>query len=203
MTKISPSTHTYQQSVGHVFTIGGICGVFVVILIWIVQTYLQLLLCPVVPIFTSHFCTVSPTLTSLGFSTLRTDWPTWLKSPLPFTRNLPLLRSLHWLPVWFRILFKVNLLTYKTLHEKQPVYLHFMLATSLPSRSLRSNYDNCLSVPRVKTITGARAFHSCGPSLWNNLPLSVRSAISVATLKKHLKTHLFDLTVSPVDYRLI
>ena len=35
------------------------------------------------------------------------------KSP-PFTRSLPLLRSLHWLPVRFGILFKINLLTCKT-----------------------------------------------------------------------------------------
>ena len=40
--------------------------------------------------------------------------------------------SLHWWPVRFRILFKINLLIYKTLHEKQPVYLHSMLAVSLP-----------------------------------------------------------------------
>ena len=118
------------------------------------------------------------------------------KSP-PFTRSIPLLRSLHWLPVRFRILFKINLLTYKTLREKQPVYLHSMLAASIPSRSLRSNNDNSLSVPRVKTNTGARAFHSCAPSLWNNLPLSVRSASSVATFKKYLKTHLFDLAFPP------
>ena len=111
----------------------------------------------------------------------------------PFTRSIPLLRSLHGLPVRFRILFKINLLTYKTLHEKQPVYLHSMLAVSIPSRSLISNNDNSLSVPRVKTNTGARSFHSCAPSLWNNLPLSVRSASSVATFKKYLKTHLFDL----------
>ena len=39
----------------------------------------------------------------------------------------------------------------------------------LPSCSLRSNNDNSLSVPRVKTNTGARAFHFCAPSLWNNL----------------------------------
>ena len=37
---------------------------------------------------------------------------------LPSTRSIPLLRSLHWLPVRFRILFKINLLTYKTLREK-------------------------------------------------------------------------------------
>ena len=86
------------------------------------------------------------------------------KSPL-FTCSLPLLRSLHWLPVRFRILFKIGLLTYKTLREKQPVYLHSMLAALLPSRSLRSNNDNSLSVPAVKTNTGERALHSCAPSL--------------------------------------
>ena len=42
----------------------------------------------------------------------------------PFTRSLPLLRSLHQLPVRYRILFKTNLLTHKTLREKEPVYLH-------------------------------------------------------------------------------
>ena len=89
------------------------------------------------------------------------------KSP-PFTHSLPLPRFLHWLPVRLKILFKINLLTYKTLHEKQPVYLHSMLAALLPSRSLRSNNDHSLSVPRVKTNTGVRAFHSCAPSLWNN-----------------------------------
>ena len=109
------------------------------------------------------------------------------KSP-PFTRSIPLLRSPQWLPVRFRILFKINLLTYKTLREKPPVYLHSMLAVSIPSRSLRSNNDNSLSVPRVKTKAGAGAFHCCAaPSLWNNLPLSLLSDISVATCKKHLK----------------
>ena len=104
---------------------------------------------------------------------------TW--SP-PFTHNLPLLGSLHWFPVRFRMLFKINLLTYKTLHEKQPVYLHSMLVTLMPSRSLRSNNDNSLSAPRVKTNSGAGGFHYCAPSLWNNFPLPVRSAISVCYL---------------------
>ena len=101
------------------------------------------------------------------------------KSP-PFTRTVPLLRSLPWLPVRFRILLKINLLTYKTLREKQPGFLHSMLPASLPSRSLRSNNDNSLSVPREESNTGGRAFQSCTPSLWNNLPLSVRSATNSA-----------------------
>ena len=111
--------------------------------------------------------------------------------------HIPPLRSLQWLQVRFRILFKINLLTHKTLREKPPVYLHSMLAESLPSHLLRLNNDNSLSVPMVKTNTGARAFHSCAPSLWNSLPLSVCSARSVATFKKYLKTHLFDLAFPP------
>ena len=78
------------------------------------------------------------------------------KSPT-FTRSVPLLRSLHWLPVKFRIVFKISFLTYKTLQEKQPVYLHSMLAPSLPSCSPRSSKGISLTVPRVKTNTGARA----------------------------------------------
>ena len=94
------------------------------------------------------------------------------KSP-PFTRSVPMLRSLHWLPVKYSIHFKIYLLTYKALHEEQPVYLRSLIAISLPSRSLRSNRGITLSIPRIKTNTGARAFSSCAPSLWDNLPLSV------------------------------
>ena len=86
------------------------------------------------------------------------------KSP-PFTRSVQLLRSLHWLPVKYRVYFKICLLTYKALHEEQPVYLRSLISISLPSRSLRSNRGITVSIPRIKTNTGARAFSSCAPSL--------------------------------------
>ena len=92
-----------------------------------------------------------------------------------------------------RILLKIRLLTYKMLYEKQPVYLHSMLATPLPSHSLRSSKRISLSISMVKTNTGRRAFHSCALSIWNNVLSSVRSANSTDTFKKHLKTHAFDL----------
>ena len=76
----------------------------------------------------------------------------------PFTSCVLLLRYLHRLPVNFRILFKIHLLTYKTLHEKQPVYLYSMLNASFPSHSLRAKKGITLSFPRVKTNTGTRAF---------------------------------------------
>ena len=118
------------------------------------------------------------------------------KSP-PFTHSVPLLRSLHWLPVKYRVHFKICLLTDKALHEEQAIYLRSLIAISLPSHSLRSNRGITLSIPRIKTNTGARAFSSCAPPLWNNLPLSVRSATSVATFRRRLKTYLFDLAFPP------
>ena len=114
------------------------------------------------------------------------------KSP-PFTRSIPLLLSLHWLPVKYKVHFKICLLTYKALYEEQPVYLRSLIAISLPSRSLRSNRGISLSIPRIKINTGAMAFSSCAHSLWNNLPLSVHSATSVATFRRRLKTYIFDL----------
>ena len=67
----------YQQSVAHALTICGICGVFAVTLIWIVQNCLQLLSCPVVLIIAIHFCMVLLTLTSQDFSMYRINWPSW------------------------------------------------------------------------------------------------------------------------------
>ena len=91
------------------------------------------------------------------------------KSP-SFTHNVPLLCTLHWLPVKFRILFKISLFTYETLHEKQLVYLHFMLAASVPCHSLRSSKGISLSAPSVKTKMGASAFHSLCPISLEQLP---------------------------------
>ena len=180
--KTSPSTQTYQQSVVHAFTIFWICGTFAVT--FDVDSA-KLLATALV----SSRLDVNPTRLQCGENHLAR----LVTKSSPFIRSLPLLCSLHWLPVRFRVLFQMSLLTYKTLREKQHVYVHSMLYASIPSHSLGSNNYNSLSVPRVKTNTGARAFHCCAPSLWNTLSLSDRSAMLVVTLKKHLKTHLLDL----------
>lgn len=109
----------------------------------------------------------------------------------PFARSTPILRTLHWLPIQFRIRFKICLLAFKTMRERQPRYLHEMLVPLTPTRTLRSTKGLVLSVPRVKTKMGSRAFAFCGPDLWNKLPLQVRSTDSVAVFKRKLKTFLF------------
>ena len=78
------------------------------------QNYLLLLSCLVVSIIAIHFCLVLLTLTSQGFTVCtESTGPPGDKVSSIYSQYLPLLRSLHWLPVRFRILFKINLLTYK------------------------------------------------------------------------------------------
>ena len=52
----------------------------------------------------------------------------------------PILRQLHWLPIYFRIQFKILLLTFKALHNLAPRYITDLLSIKTHSHySLRSN----------------------------------------------------------------
>ena len=64
---------------------------------------------------------------------------------------LPYLKSLHFLPVKFRIEFKIALLTHKCLHGYAPTYLKNLInSRSVSERySLRVNDDNWL----LQTVT--------------------------------------------------
>lgn len=104
----------------------------------------------------------------------------------------PILMDLHWLPVELRIVFKINLLTYKCLHNLAPQYLRDLLVLYSPGRTLRSNDDMKLETQKYNTINyGLRAFSVHAPKLWNDLPSLVRLAPNVYVFKSRLKTHLF------------
>ena len=104
----------------------------------------------------------------------------------------PVLKDLHWLPVELRIVFKINLLTYKCLHNLAPKYLTDLLAVYSPGRTLRCNLDKKLKTQKYNTSNyGLRAFSIHAPRLWNDLPNFVRLAPSVHVFKSRLKTHLF------------
>ena len=105
----------------------------------------------------------------------------------------PLLASLHWLPIDKRIKFKILLHIYKALNDLSPVYLTECIAIHLPSREgVRSSVDTTrLVVPRSTSRIGDRSFSVYGPSLWNQLPISIRSSSTVCNFKHDLKTHMF------------
>ena len=84
-----------------------------------------------------------------------------------FCHITPLLKSLHWLPVKYRIVFKIILITLKQ---------YILLA---PGRG------------KTLTTLGDRSFHAAAPKLWKDLPGSIRNTQSLNKFKKAIKTFLF------------
>ena len=105
---------------------------------------------------------------------------------------IPVLKSLHWLPVECRIKYKICLLTFNSLHGHGPEYMSEMLTPRSIHYDIRSQDDLKLDVPRTKRKTlGDRAFKVAAPKLWNSLPKHVRSSNNVGTLKSKPKTYYF------------
>ena len=111
-----------------------------------------------------------------------------------------LLCKLHWLPVKDRIQYKILLYVFKCVNDLAPSYLTNVLKlynshddmNEGSRRRLRSSADATrLVVPRSKRKAGDNSFHVCGPRLWNQLPVSIREALSVCTFKRLLKNNLF------------
>uniref|UniRef100_A0A8C8DHB1 Reverse transcriptase domain-containing protein n=1 Tax=Oryzias sinensis TaxID=183150 RepID=A0A8C8DHB1_9TELE len=61
------------------------------------------------------------------------------------------LKSLHWLPVRFRIDFKVLLMVYKCFYGLGPSYLNDIILKYEPLQTLRSSGTGLLVVPKVRT----------------------------------------------------
>ena len=75
------------------------------------------------------------------------------------------LRDLHWLPVEERIVFKTNLITFKTLNDSSPCYVEDILKFYHQSRTLRSSRDHLRhEEPNFNMKTyGQRAFSIAAP----------------------------------------
>ena len=112
-----------------------------------------------------------------------------------YSHITPVLISLHWLPVKFRIYFIVILITFKVLHGIAPDYLRSLINVK-ENRiyNLRGSKGLALIPPKktLKTL-GDRAFSAAAPRMWNALPLEIRNERNFARFKTLLKTHLFKL----------
>ena len=111
-----------------------------------------------------------------------------------FCHITPLLKSLHWLPVKYRIVFKIILITFKAIHGLAPAYISELISVRDTRRyDFRSNDGLLLAPCRGKTLTtlGDRSFHAAAPKLWNDLPGSIRNTQSLNKFKKAIKTFLF------------
>ena len=78
-----------------------------------------------------------------------------------FSRITPVLYSLHLLPVRFRIVYKILIITFKAIHGQAPDFICNLIRVKNPSRyGLRSNSQVLLVPPSTKTkkTLGDRAF---------------------------------------------
>jgi hypothetical protein len=106
----------------------------------------------------------------------------------------PCLMQLHWLPVKWRIKFKLCTIMHSIYNGRCPTYLsNIVEAKSLrPSRpGLRSEETSDYKIPRLKTKRGERAFSYAGPTTWNSLPVNLRTESESKKFRKLLKTHFF------------
>ena len=121
----------------------------------------------------------------------------------------PILKSLHWLRIRQRILYKTISLTYNALQFRQPSYIHDLLSVQ-KSRTRSSDFitlERPANPSRLK-ITD-RSFFIQAPAIWNSLPNTLRQYSNLLGSPQHilklsskqfhskLKTYLFTSSYSP------
>ena len=105
-----------------------------------------------------------------------------------------LLKQYHWLPIVYRIKFKLATVTLST---QQPTYLVNLLHFSDISRTLRSSISKKRFVPKTKLNIGKRGFSVAAPTIWNQLTVVVKSSETIDTFRKTLKIYLFEIAFPP------
>jgi len=108
----------------------------------------------------------------------------------------PTLIQLHWLPVSYRIKFKLCCLVHAIHYCRSPAYLTETVQSVGASRSrsgLRSSSTLSMdySLPRLRTKFGERAFSHAGPATWNALPDHIHTVADPVKFRKLLKSHFF------------
>jgi len=103
-----------------------------------------------------------------------------------YDRATPLLKSLHWLPVEARVIFKILVITHNCLHDRGPAYLTELLDWYIPQRSLRSSNQLTLVENKTTSSFGDRAFANMAPRLWNQLPYGLRDTENSSQFKSNL-----------------
>ena len=106
----------------------------------------------------------------------------------------PYLKSLHWLPVECRIVFKILLLAFKCMNNLAPNYLSELVARysqdRYPTKAKFQHRFKNAPIFKLKSY-GERSFTFAAPTEWNKLPLDIKKASSINCFKKKLKTYLY------------
>lgn len=103
----------------------------------------------------------------------------------------PTFGSLHWLPIEYRIRFKVALLVFKSIKGMDPKYLKNQISIF---KTFYPLWRDALTLQQARTrckTFGDHAFVSADPKVWNALPPKIRSCETIDTFKRELKALLY------------
>ncbi len=92
-----------------------------------------------------------------------------------FVHISPLLKELHWLPVKYRIEFKILTLTFQAIHGLAREYLRDLIQfRELPNYNLRMSNEILLAVPSHNSLNSIvnRAFKFAAPKLHSKKSIS-------------------------------
>ena len=109
------------------------------------------------------------------------------------------MKSLHWLPIVYRIRFKLSVLMHGVHNGTNLSYLtHTTIPiSSLPGhRQLRSAMTIEYDIPRTRIQFGDRACSVAGPREWTALPADIRNITDFSSFNRSIKTHSFVLAYS-------
>ena len=122
-----------------------------------------------------------------------------------YTHITSTLRTLHWLPIRQRIIFKTLGLVYKYLTTGQPKYFAPYLSLyksamntrrSIPKNLFLQVPHYCASIHKSK-VHFNNSFSYDAPKLWNDLAHDIRNAPNLSCFKSRLKTYLFQKSFPP------
>ena len=105
------------------------------------------------------------------------------------------LKELHWLPIKWRIVFKVLCLAFKCVNNQAPEYLQGMfVSANVRNYNLRSQAQgkHKFKTTTARCVTlGDRDFAVVAPKRWNDLPSELQNCKDFNSFKRKLKIHLF------------
>ena len=99
-------------------------------------------------------------------------------------------RNLHWLPIKYRVIYKLFILMHMVHISYDPGYISELVSvtSALPEQGrLRSSGGNRYEIPVIHHNIGERAFSYAGPAAWNSLPTTLTNLTDIQTFKSCLK----------------
>ena len=106
-----------------------------------------------------------------------------------------MLHALHWLPLKFRICYKIAVISFKAIHNLGPAYLSNLINIKRFSRyNLRSNVSVILHDPiaKFKRTLGDRSFTAAALKIWNGLPDYIMKENDFDKFKNLINTYYFE-----------